>query len=126
MLDTEHPINSLLKESLDNIKELSGIDTIVGEAIALSEFTKAIPISKVKLTFASGGSDIKSDHEMPFGGGAGGSVTITPVAFLVFSNGNTSVIHLESESHLIDSLIDSAPKIIDEVKSFIGRKDVIN
>ena len=53
----EHPISELFKISLDCIKDMIDVNTIVGEAIKVDERTSIIPVSKVKCAFATGGCD---------------------------------------------------------------------
>ena len=80
----DHEINTLLKVSLQHIKEMIDVDTIIGEAIIVSEEIKVIPISRVRMGFLAGGTDIvgKANDENPFGGGTGGTIFISPIAFL--------------------------------------------
>ena len=62
------------------------MNTIVGEPIRTPDGITIIPVSKVSVGFASGGSDFVSKNQTgknPFGGGGGAGVNIAPVAFLV-------------------------------------------
>ncbi len=114
----DHPIHTLLKVSLENIKEMIDVDTIVGEAIKAGD-TTIIPVSKVKMGFLAGGTEIKNNKETtpPFGGGTGGSVTISPIAFLVCTGNDVKVLHLEQETHLIEKLIDKIPDLANNIQS---------
>lgn len=113
-----HQVEALLKVSLENIKEMIDVDTIVGNPIITPEAT-IIPISKVKMGFLAGGSEIaqkQEKNENPFGGGTGGTVSITPVAFLVVIGKEIKVLHLEQETHLYEKVIDKIPGLVDQVK----------
>lgn len=113
----DHQIHTLLKVSLENIKEMIDVNTVVGDPIISNE-TMVIPISKVKMGFLAGGSEMKNDGKeqiLPFGGGTGGSVLITPVAFLVCYQNDIKVLHLEEETHLYEAIIDKIPKMIEDV-----------
>lgn len=115
----EHPIHSLMKISLENIKEMIDVDTIVGDPIHTQQGTTIIPISRVKLGFASGGTDQKGGQMAtpPFGGGSGGTVSITPIAFLVVTaDDHIRVLSLENETHLYEKLIDFVPELINKIK----------
>ena len=82
----EHPVQGLMGATVEKIREMADANTIIGTPIAVDAATTIIPVSKVTMGFASGGSDVgaKATKEM-FGGGSGAGVSITPIAFLVVS-----------------------------------------
>src|SRR5690606_37240627 len=96
-----------------------------------------LPISRVGVGFVAGGSEIRMDQDnanqsndhhqasvsLPFGGGSGGGVSITPIAFLVVGAQGVKVVPLDSQTHLLDKVIDSAPMIFDKVQSMISAND---
>ncbi|HEY8364356.1 MAG TPA: GerW family sporulation protein [Haloplasmataceae bacterium] len=118
----EHPIHSFMKISMENIKEMVDVDTIVGQPVSTKEGATIIPISKVKFSFASGGTEQKVDKPQeniqgPFGGGSGGTVSITPIAFLVVNNDNDiRVLSLENQTHIYEKLIDFVPELLQKIK----------
>lgn len=129
----EHPIHSLMKISMENIKEMVDVDTIVGQAVDTKDGTTIIPISKVRFGFASGGTEQKTDKNQdsqqgPFGGGSGGTVSITPIAFLVVANnGEIKVLSLENQTHIYEKLIDFIPELLSKLrlvnpKNFNGQR----
>ncbi len=113
----DHKISSLLRVSLESIKDMIDVNTIVGESINISDDTKVIPISRVRLGFLAGGSDIKQDKEIesPFGGGTGGTMSITPIAFLICNGNDVRVLHLEQQTHLYEKVIDYMPSITSKI-----------
>lgn len=126
----EHPIHSFMKISMENIKEMVDVDTIVGQPIETTEGTMVLPISKVKFGFAAGGTEqkvdgkVSSEVQAPFGGGSGGSVSITPIAFLVVDKGGKTinVLHLENDTHIYEKLIDFLPNFLEKLKVVIPNK----
>ena len=71
---SDHPIEGLMNVTMQKIKEMVDVNTIIGEPISTSDGTTIIPISKVSYGFASGGSDIPSKNapnKEIFGGGSG-------------------------------------------------------
>ena len=52
----EHPIGNLMDTTMDKIKEMIDVNTIVGEPITAADGTLVIPVSKVSYGFAAGGS----------------------------------------------------------------------
>ncbi len=53
-------VNGLLGVSMDKIKEMVDVNTVVGDPITTPEGTTVIPISRVNYGFAAGGSDLPS------------------------------------------------------------------
>lgn len=132
---SEHPIQGLMSTSLENIKEMLGINTIVGDPIMTPSGDTILPISRVGVGFVAGGSEIRMEHDehnhahheahhassnMPFGGGSGGGVSITPIAFLVVGAQGVKVVPLDNQTHLLDKVIDSAPMLMDKVQSMLS------
>jgi len=132
---SEHPIQGLMSTSLENIKQMLGINTIVGDPIHTPSGDTILPISRVGVGFVAGGSEIRMDQDephhiqleglhstttaMPFGGGSGGGVSITPIAFLVVGAQGVKVVPLDNQTHLLDKVIDAAPSWMDKIQSMI-------
>jgi sporulation protein YtfJ len=66
-------VNGLLGVSMDKIKEMVDVNTVVGEPITTPDGTTVIPISRVNYGFAAGGSDLPSKSQPQGGLFAGGS-----------------------------------------------------
>ena len=120
-----HPIDNLMKTTMDNIKQMVDVNTIVGDAIESKDGSVIIPISKVSFGFASGGSefssaDKKEGLKYPFGGGSGAGVTVRPVAFLVIKNENVKLLPMEYDNSM-DKIIDSIPQFIESLKSLTNK-----
>ena len=118
-----HPIDNLMRSTLENIKQMVDVNTIVGDAVESKDGSTIIPISKVSFGFASGGSEFYANQsppgagKFPFGGGSGAGVSIRPVAFLVLKNENVRLLSCDGDS-TYDKLVDSVPQIIDLIKGF--------
>ncbi|MCI6495554.1 MAG: GerW family sporulation protein, partial [Anaeromassilibacillus sp.] len=86
----EHPINKLMDTTMQKIKEMVDVNTIIGDPITTPDGTTIIPISKVSYGFAAGGTDFPSKRENRdnFGGGSGAGVSITPIGFLTVCKGD--------------------------------------
>ena len=52
----EHPIENLMMTAMNSIQNMVDVNTIVGEPIQAMNGITIIPISKVSLGFAAGGS----------------------------------------------------------------------
>lgn len=121
----EHPIADLFQISLNSMKDIIDVDTIVGKRIDLGDNIFAIPISKVKCGFITGGTDqaarVENGRKYPFGGVSGGTVTITPVCFLVSVNGEIKLLHTEEQTHIVEKLIDNIGPILMQVKELFKK-----
>ncbi|MCR5151023.1 MAG: sporulation protein YtfJ [Clostridiales bacterium] len=110
----------ILGTSIDKIKDLVDVSTIIGETIVISDSLQIIPVSKVTYGFASGGSDFPSKNNTElFGGGGGAGVTITPVAFLVINNGNVSIKYVDAAEGSVERAIGMIPDIVDKASDVI-------
>lgn len=115
---SDNPINDLMKSTMENLKDMIDVNTIVGDAIESKDGTLILPISRVSLGFASGGSEFNSkdcEKDLPFGGGSGAGVTLKPVAFLVIKRDSVRLLSLD-QSNTYDKIVDSIPQIIDMLK----------
>ncbi|MBQ3073143.1 MAG: GerW family sporulation protein [Ruminococcus sp.] len=121
----EHPINGLMDTTLDKIKQMVDVNTIVGNAITSPDGTIIIPVSKVSYGFASGGSDIcsKKENSTPgFGGGSGAGVSINPVGFLVVIKGEVKFVAVEKYDGPADRIVGMVPDMFDKVKDLFGKE----
>ena len=93
----EHPIGNLMATTMQKIKEMVDVNTIVGDPIRTVEGVTIIPVSKVSFGFAAGGSDFTGKNQQPnqenaFGGGSGAGINITPVAFLIINGDSVKLL----------------------------------
>lgn len=120
----EHPIGNLMNITMEKIKEMIDVNTIIGEPITSPDGTLIIPVSKVSYGFASGGSDLptKKENKDCFGGGSGAGVTIQPVAFLTVYQGDVRLISVDQEEGTADKLVNMIPDVLKKVKG-VFKKD---
>ncbi|GAA0484295.1 hypothetical protein GCM10008986_06910 [Salinibacillus aidingensis] len=138
----EHPIQGLMTTAMENLKEMVDVNTIIGDPIQTPDGkTVILPVSKVGFGFAAGGSefnaqsssqsdsDDESDSEsssggsssgsLPFGGGSGGGVSITPIAFVIVNENGAQMVHLDQQTHLYERILDLAPQAVDKIQSLL-------
>lgn len=123
---SQHPIEGMMNVSMDKIKEMVDVNTIIGDPITTPDGAMVIPVSKVTYGFASGGSDFsnkKSDNDNLFGGGSGAGITITPVAFLTISNGSINLLPIQQYNSSIDRLVEMVPELIEKFKKPKKKKE---
>ena len=124
----QHPIQGLMYTAMQSLKEMIDVNTIVGDAVQTPDGTVIIPISKVGLGFAVGGSDYagKSEHKEDhspamFGGGSGGGISITPIAFMVVGNGQIRMMPVNPDTNIYDRVLDMIPVAIDKISDGITK-----
>jgi len=133
----DHPIQGLMQTAMENLRDMVDVNTIIGAPVETPDGQVIIPVSKVGFGFAAGGSEfstgskpqktngnghesVKADNKhFPFGGGSGGGVSITPVAFIVVGEHGIRLLSMEGNAHLIDRIFDMAPNVFGK---FCGRK----
>lgn len=118
----EQSASGILGTSIEKIKDLVDVSTIIGDPIKISETLQIIPVSKVTYGFASGGTDFpsKSNQEL-FGGGGGAGITISPVAFLVVNNGSVSVKYINAAEGSVERVIGMVPDLVDKATDVISQ-----
>jgi sporulation protein YtfJ len=125
----DHPIQGLMRTTMEQLSKMVDVSTIVGEPIETPDGSVILPISKVGFGFAAGGSEFEyeRDHTAtinhPFGGGSGGGVSITPVAFLVVGKQGIRSIPLENTTHLYDRILDTIPPFVEKVQGMFGKRN---
>ena len=120
----QHPINGLMGTSMEKIRELVDVNTIIGDPITSPDGTIIIPVSKVSFGFVAGGSDLptKAPKEV-FAGGSGAGITINPQAFIVVQrDGDVKMLELGATGNsAIDGIISGVPDLISKIKAIFSK-----
>ncbi|WP_010099192.1 GerW family sporulation protein [Ornithinibacillus scapharcae] len=134
----EHPIQGLMTTAMENLKDMIEVNTIIGDPVESPDGSVIIPVSKVGFGFAAGGSEFmpsggsqgsseggsSSEAVFPFGGGSGGGVSITPVAFLIVSPKGIKMVHLDENTHIYEKIIDFAPKAVEKIQQLLKESNM--
>jgi len=119
---SEHPISQIMEATIQKVRDLANGETVIGKPIEIGENTVIIPVSKLSLGFASGGSDFPSKNPKElFGGGGGAGITVTPKAFLVVENGNVRLLQLAKDGETIDRLVNMIPDAVNQISSLLNK-----
>ena len=124
----QHPIENLMMTAMTSLENMIDVNTIIGDMLTSPDGTVIIPVSKVCFGFAAGGSEFNTNKlnkfsessKLPFGGGSGAGVHISPMAFLVVKDGNTRLMTLNSTSP-VEKLIDLVPDVIKRADNIISK-----
>ena len=120
---SEHPIQGLMGTTMEKIRDMVDVNTIIGDPILTPDGTTIIPVSKVSFGFASGGSDIpaKVPKEL-FGGGSGAGVSIQPLGFLVVHQGDVRLLEMNGPGDSMGKALGLVPDVISKI-SDLFKKD---
>lgn len=134
-MEEQHPIEGLMVTAMNSIQDMVDVNTIIGEPIETSNNIIIIPISKVGFGFAAGGSEFKGEtideytkkdkeeaiqYRLPFGGGSGAGVSISPIAFLVVQQNTVKLLPVEHGS-CVDRLMDYVPDLMDKLNNYLNK-----
>ena len=123
----KHPIESIMTTTMENIRDMIDVNTIVGDAIPTADGCTVIPISRVSFGFVAGGGEYTvpshgrqdaaaAQKDLPFAGGTGAGVTVQPLGFLV--TGPDQVRLLPAQPYApIDRIIELMPQAMCEIKN---------
>lgn len=135
-MEMKHPIDGLMVTAMNSIKEMIDVNTIIGDPIQALNNTVIIPISKVGFGFAAGGCEFNDEtvnsynrkekeeninYRLPFGGGSGAGVNITPVAFLIVQNDSVKLLEA-THSSVLDKLVEYVPDAIEKINQLFNKK----
>ena len=115
---------NMLENTIAKIREMIDVNSVVGDPITTPDGVTIIPVSKVSVGFGGGGSDFVSRNvnkqENPFGGGAGGGVKVTPIAFLIVKDGTVRMLPVATPANTTaDRVVEMVPDVLDKVAAFI-------
>ncbi len=118
----EQSANGILATTIEKVRELVDVNTIIGEPVKVDSEITIIPVSKVTYGFASGGSDFpsKTNAEL-FGGGGGAGITIAPIAFLIINKGEVTIKHILSNDNAAERAVSMMPEMFDKVSDMVGK-----
>ncbi|MBR1529044.1 MAG: sporulation protein YtfJ [Oscillospiraceae bacterium] len=120
---SEHAVNGFIGVSVEKIRSMVDTDTMIGNPISCGEGITVIPISKISVGFASGGSDLPTrTNKEYFAGGAGAGMSVKPVGFLVVNHGEVRMVQMsEKGGDSASAIMDKIPELLDKVGSMLSK-----
>ncbi|GFZ30443.1 sporulation protein YtfJ [Clostridium zeae] len=121
-MECNHPIENLMKTTMESLREMIDVNTVIGDAVETKDGSYIIPISRVSFGFASGGSEFGKEvpEKYPFGGGSGAGVTVRPVAFLVLRENSVRLLPV-NQTNTYDRIVDNVPQVLEVIKDFFSK-----
>lgn len=123
----QHPIESLMSTSMENIREMVDVNTVVGEPVKTQDGSTIIPISKVSFGFVAGGGQYAGGlpnpqaDGLPFAGGAGAGVSVHPMGFLVCSPSGVRLLSASCASPM-ERIVEMIPQALEELRGMGGEE----
>jgi sporulation protein YtfJ len=127
-------LSTIIENALESIKEISDVNTVVGDPIETAGGVTVIPISSLSLGFASGGVDglgkqtTEKTKKFNFAGGGGTGIKINPVGFLVVKpSGDVSYLAATPapKSDRLDTILDMierSPELIKRLREALSKE----
>jgi sporulation protein YtfJ len=124
---TMNKLPGMLEGTVAKMKELVDVNSVIGDPITTVDGVTIIPISKVSVGFVGGGSDYVSKNlnkqDNPFGGGVGGGMSVTPVAFMVIREGNVRMIPVALPANTTaERVVELVPDVLDKLTAYIDSR----
>ena len=121
-----NPIGELMQNTMESVKNMLKVDTVVGDPIMTPDGITLVPISRISVGFGGGGVEFsasKIGQERPYGGGNATGVKIEPIGFLVIKDGIIRMINVTPPaSTTVDRIIDLVPQVMDRIDNFIEKQ----
>lgn len=119
--------SDFMSETLEQVRRLIDVNTVIGNPILTADGTTIIPVTKVSIGVGSGGTDIKSKdggQSDAFGGGGGAGVTISPLCFVVVSNGQAKILSInEPASTTAERVVEMVPDMVTKITDMFNKKE---
>ena len=125
-IENKNPIGELMQTTMDNVKNILKVDTVVGDPIYTPDGITLVPISQISVGFGGGGVEFtqkKAGETRPYGGGNATGVKIEPIGFLIIKDGVVRMVNVTPPaSTTVDRIIDLVPQVMDRVDAFIDKQ----
>ena len=115
-----HPIESIMSTTMENIRDMIDVNTVIGDAISTADGSTVIPISRVSFGFVAGGGEYavrggnRTDAELPFAGGTGAGVSVQPVGFLVVGDGTVKMLPAQTNGAM-ERVVELLPQLLEDL-----------
>ena len=127
----QHPIDNMMQTTMDSIRDMVDVNTVVGSPVTGEFGTTIIPISRVSFGFIAGGGEYtaedrqrgraESADKFPFAGGPGAGVSVQPVGFLVVGNGTVKMLPAQTTGAL-ERFVEMLPQLVEDMKQADAQK----
>jgi len=118
----QHPIDTMMHTTMEQIRSMVDVNTVIGSPVTGTKGTTIIPISRVSFGFIAGGGEYSADDHRsriapsetyPFAGGTGAGVSVQPVGFLVVGEDCVKVLPAQSNGAM-ERVVELLPQLMEE------------
>ena len=124
-MQQQHPIDNMMQTTMESIRGMVDVNTVVGAPVMDQKGTTIIPISKVSFGFVAGGGEYDTPRQpgpesLPFAGGSGAGVSVQPVGFLVVAADGVKMLPAQ---HITawERAVNCAPQLLEDIKSLFAK-----
>ncbi len=119
----QHPIDNMMQTTMENIRSMVDVNTVVGSPVTGTKGTTIIPISKVSFGFIAGGGEYAAEEgrnrslsteAFPFAGGTGAGVSVQPEGFLVVGDGTVKMLPAQPNGAM-ERVVALLPQLIEDL-----------
>ena len=124
-MQQQHPIDNMMQTTMESIRGMVDVNTVVGAPVMDQKGTTIIPISKVSFGFVAGGGEYAvedgKNHPVPtdvfpFAGGTGAGVSVQPVGFLVVTDKQVKMLPAQTTGAM-ERMVELLPQLIEELNA---------
>ena len=108
-----NPIGALMQNTMESVKNILKVDTVVGDPIFTPDGIMLVPISRISVGFGGGGVEFskKEGETRPYG-----------IGFLIIKDGVVRMVNVTPPaSTTVDRVIDLVPQVMDRIDAFIDK-----
>ena len=122
----KNPIGELMQNTMENVRNILKVDTVVGDPIYTPDGITLVPISRISVGFGGGGVEFggkEGSEKRPYGGGNATGVKIDPIGFLIIKDGMVRMVNVTPPANnTVDRVIELVPQVLDRVDAFINKQ----
>ena len=127
----EHPIGEMMHSTMNSIKDMVDVNTVVGDPVVAATGATIIPVSRVCFGYVTGGGDLPGSEKsrthppmeqgtFPFAGGSGAGVSVQPVGFLVVSGEEVRMLPAQPLT-VADRMVELLPGVVEDMKHIFDK-----
>ena len=127
-MDSKQPIESIMTTTMENIRDMVDVNTVIGDPVNTPDGSTVIPISRVSFGFVAGGgeyaaaeSSAAADSSLPFAGGTGAGVTVHPMGFLFIGQDQVRLLPAQYYAP-VDRIIEMVPQVLCDIRKMVSDK----
>ena len=124
-MQQQHPIDNMMQTTMESIRGMVDVNTVVGAPVMDQNGTTIIPISKVSFGFVAGGGEYAVEDGkqkpvptdiFPFAGGTGAGVSVQPVGFLVVTENQVKMLPAQTTGAM-ERMVELLPQLLEELNA---------